>query len=455
MARKRAIASTLAALRNRVLPAGGLRRRLIEGSAWSVFGTGVAQAFGLLTNVVTARLLGRDAYGELGMALTTVNTLTVVGALGLGVTATRFIAESRATDPARTRILVDTCLRLTWVSSAIVAILLGLGANVLSTDLLKAGQLRTGFIVSSLLIVVSSVNGTQLGALAGLENFEGLAKSSICRGLAGIAFIPAGAHFWGLDGALVGYVVAGAATLTYTGRILRETMGDAASTGSAKAQKSPTRELLRFTVPVLLSGIAFAPAAWWTNALIAKRAGFGELALFNAASQCQTIILFLANAVSAVGLPLLSNSAGMLDRATYVRTLRATGLAHLSATTVVAIPVAIFAPYLLRLWGPTFGAGSTVLMILSFAAIVNSINNTVGQVIWSLNRPMLGMSLSLFRAVVLCAGTYLWVDRGATGLALATLSLAVVLAIIQIPIAWRIVARACSQPNLQSREQNA
>ena len=44
---------------------------------------------------------------------------------------------------------------------------------------------------------------------------------------------------------------------------------------------------------------------------------------------------------------------------------------------------------------------------------------------------------------------------GATGLALATLSLAVVLAIIQIPIAWRIVARACSQPNLQSREQNA
>lgn len=424
-----------------MLPAGGLRRRVVEGSAWSALGTGIAQACGLLANVITARVLGKNIYGELGMALTTVNTLTIVGALGFGVTATRFVAESRATNPGRTRAIIDMCLRLTWASSAVVAILLGMGADFLSGKVLGAGQLRNGFILSSLLIVVGSVNSTQLGALAGLEDFAGLAKASICRGLAGIMFIPAGARLWGLDGAIAGYVVAGAVTFAYTGAGLRAAMRTSLVLCQEPTERSPAGDLLRFTVPVLLSGIIFAPAAWWTNALIARKAGFGELALFNAASQCQTIILFLANAVSAVGLPLLSNSAGLSDGRAYVRTLRATGLAHLAATTAVAIPVAIAAPFLLRLWGPSFGAGWSVLLLLSGAAVINSINNTVGQVIWSLNKPILGMTLSLFRAVVLCAGTYFWLDRGATGLALATLSLALLLALVQVPIARQIIAR--------------
>jgi O-antigen/teichoic acid export membrane protein len=46
-------------------------------------------------------MLGKTGYGELGMIQTTVGMFGVFAGFGLGVTATKHVAEFRRSDPAR------------------------------------------------------------------------------------------------------------------------------------------------------------------------------------------------------------------------------------------------------------------------------------------------------------------------------------------------------------------
>src|ERR1035437_5586151 len=73
--------------------------RLAHGVFWSFSGTVVARALGLIASIIVARLLGRGAYGELGIIQSTVGMFGLFAGFGMGITATKFVAEYRKTDP--------------------------------------------------------------------------------------------------------------------------------------------------------------------------------------------------------------------------------------------------------------------------------------------------------------------------------------------------------------------
>ena len=83
------------------LQASPLRRRFVSGTIWSALGTTVSRGCLVLSMIFVARGLGREAFGALGIIQSTVAMLQVLAGLGMGLTATRYIAEMRRTDPAR------------------------------------------------------------------------------------------------------------------------------------------------------------------------------------------------------------------------------------------------------------------------------------------------------------------------------------------------------------------
>src|SRR5438270_13461840 len=78
-----------------------LAYRLAHGVFWSFAGTALARTLALAASVVTARLLGKQGYGEFGVVNSTLLTLQTFASVGLGATATRYVAELRAKDPER------------------------------------------------------------------------------------------------------------------------------------------------------------------------------------------------------------------------------------------------------------------------------------------------------------------------------------------------------------------
>jgi O-antigen/teichoic acid export membrane protein len=72
---------------------------LAKGSFWSFTGTAAGKFIVLLTGIICARILGKEMFGELGIVRSTFNMFIVVGASGIGVTATRYISAYRKSDP--------------------------------------------------------------------------------------------------------------------------------------------------------------------------------------------------------------------------------------------------------------------------------------------------------------------------------------------------------------------
>ena len=70
-----------------------LGTRFVRGAWWSLVGMGAAQGLAVLASIVTARLLGKVTFGEFGMVTGTVGAFGMLAGFGLGLTATKFVAE--------------------------------------------------------------------------------------------------------------------------------------------------------------------------------------------------------------------------------------------------------------------------------------------------------------------------------------------------------------------------
>ncbi len=79
-----------------------IARRMVSGLSWSLASIVAARVIVLFAGIVVARIMGQELYGEFGMAKSTLNMLMIFGSAGLGLTATKYIAEYRKDNPQKT-----------------------------------------------------------------------------------------------------------------------------------------------------------------------------------------------------------------------------------------------------------------------------------------------------------------------------------------------------------------
>ena len=104
-----------------LLPARSLRRRVAVGVAWLSTANAIQSVAGLLVGVGLARTLGVSGFGEWGVLNSTIVTVGVFAGLGLGVTATKYVAELRDSDPARLGKILVLLDRVVLISAASLA----------------------------------------------------------------------------------------------------------------------------------------------------------------------------------------------------------------------------------------------------------------------------------------------------------------------------------------------
>jgi len=83
------------------LPTNSLRKRFALGAFWSIVGSVISQALTLLASIITARILGKSIFSDLGMIVSTVGMFGVFAVLGPGLTAIKHVAEFHTKDTAR------------------------------------------------------------------------------------------------------------------------------------------------------------------------------------------------------------------------------------------------------------------------------------------------------------------------------------------------------------------
>jgi O-antigen/teichoic acid export membrane protein len=324
---------------------------------------------------------------------------------------------------------------------AAAALFVVLLAPWLSRTILDAAGLSTALSLGAVAMFFAALNGSQVGALSGLEAFQRVALGNLVRGTGLILFVTAGALQSGINGALLGYIAAGAATAIYYQMALGRACASNAIAISYRFTRKDFAILWRFTLPVLLTTLSFTPAAWWTNVLLASRNGYAEVGIFNAVFHWQMLIVFFSTAMSNIGLPMLSNIRAERDPAKYKRCLAISFLLTSVPAIAIAVPVAIFSPLIVRLYGPAFEHGATALALISFAAVLSAINIPVGQAIWSLDAIVPAVLLALLRGGVLVAASYALAAKGASGIAAAYVIMGLIQTAATVPFMIFILRR--------------
>jgi O-antigen/teichoic acid export membrane protein len=404
------------------LPVGSLRRRLASGVFWSLMGAVAVQLSNALASIVVARILGKSVFGDLGMVRNTTVMFGVFAGMGLGMTASKYVAQYRTLDPQRAGRILTLCLIVSAAVSLAMSVAVFFGADSLAGRFLDAPRLGPLIRICAPLLFCNAINSVQSAGIGGIESFRQL---SICNAINAIVLSLAticGALMRGIEGAVWGSLVGiilGCIVLEVAAELLRRRHGIQLVFRGLWREHSA---IVHFAFPALLANVLYQPVVWLVLAMLYTRAdGPGEVAIFNAASQWRNLVLFVPVALGQVVLPTLTNLWSSGSSRGYLRTLQAHSLASLMVGAAAAIPIICASPLILATYGPGFTEGWIAMSLLAASAVLQATCSVIGQSLASLGRMWAGFVLNLLWALELYVAARLLIGYGVTGLAAAFL----------------------------------
>jgi O-antigen/teichoic acid export membrane protein len=427
---------------NEAFPVDSLRRRFTKGAIWSFIGVGVSQGFNLLALIVAARILGQTRFGEFGMIQSTIGMFGVFAGMGIGTTATKHVAEFLSTNPTRAGRIIGTTQMVGLISGGVIAAVVFLFSSYLTSHVMNAPHLLLELRLACSLLFLNVLFGVNVAALAGFEAFRTTAKVYFYSGGLTFLLLIGGTYLWGLPGAIGGIVVATmcAAIISYI-----ELHGKARKANvplSYRDFKADLKLLWTFSLPVFISSVVILPAEWLPYTVLANhKGGYDQIAIFSMAKQWSQLILFIPLAASQVLLPILSSLWGEKQFRQYKRVLAKSIILFASIASLIAIPVAIASPWIVKVYGQGFSQGSIVLIWLCLYSIIYVTNVPIGLAIWSMGAARAGMLLAVAYAIFLLGIFYFFASWDALGLSLTFMLTRLLQTIYLIPIIWWYVKR--------------
>jgi len=403
------------------LEASPLGSRLVKGAFWSFFGTAISRTLGLLASVLVGRMLGKEAFGQLGIIQGTVGLFGSVAGLGMGMAATKYVAEFKRKDPVLAGRIISVASATSWLSSGLMAIVLYATAPWLAKHTLAAPQLAPLLRAGSLLLIFGVVTGTQTGALSGFEAFKAVSGINLYVGLLSFPMMVGGAYLAGVKGAVWGLIGSNIINsyLNYTA-VRREAARCAIPLSYSRCfQVWPM--FWRFSLPLTLSGVVNSLVVWGAGAVLVNQPnGYEEMGIYQAVMRVKIIPETIVAMLLAPLLPVLSDAFGKRDTAAYHRALSF----NYAICTAVIVPVSLLQasiPWLTLLpYGAAYAGHESVVRWLMFHAVTYGLLWPMGSTLTSMGHMWLQWLLNLLNVSVYLALCFLLVPgHGASGYAAA------------------------------------
>lgn len=396
--------------------------KLKSDTGWMSISAAAQQVAGLALSVLLARILDGEKLGMYALAQATVATAGAVFGTGIGLSATKLIAEQAGRGNARlwpyaaAPLVLGTSLA--FFGSCVILVF----AEPLATHVLRRADLTPHLAMVSPLLCFNAVNMVQVGMLSGVKHFRTIAQNNLTFSPFRIALVAGGAMWASVEGALLALVVAqGAQVLTLERRVaaIKEFTPELGSPRRITAAE--VIKVLRFAVPGVLSNAVVGPANYICYALLVRQeSGFMQMAAISLTSQWQGAIKFFPTRLLEVSMPSLST-----------RYVEVTGIEfrrqcakHFRRVSAIAflpvLPIALLSGWIMRLYGADYVQFSVVLTLMAGCAALQMSARTLTQSLLASDRPMHEFTFNAVRVMVLLSLWWFWQSLGAYGLAWAT-----------------------------------
>lgn len=420
-----------------------MAKRVLSGVFWVTVGSIAVRVMGMIASIIVARILGRELFGEFGIIRNTATTFMTFASLGLGLTATRYVAELRNKDPVRLRRIIFLSQFCALVFGLLVAGLVFYFASVICTEMLNAPHLIEELRVASGLILLLSINGAQLGALSGFEAFSKVAKVHVIAMVISLPFRILLAVYFGVLGAIFSMLIEQMVCFWLARKYLATFLGKGERTLFANVIDSFNEYpvLLKFSIPAAISGIMVVPVRWFCSTVIVRECGFSEMGLFTAAMSIQIIVLFIGTQLNG---PLLSIMSNLQNEASE-QLQRFNMMASWISASFVVITVLSFIECSEWLYGSQF-SGRDFRIVLSLVMMTTSVmayKQGLARLMAAKNLMWFGFASNAVWAIAIIFCTLSFRRYGAIGLSLAYLISYVANTLLIMPIyfRWKLAPR--------------
>lgn len=414
--------------------------RLAKGAFWTLGGQFAARGLTLVSLAVTARILGRSQFGELGMIQSTFGMFTSVAGFGMGMTATKYVAELRKTDPQRAGRILGLSSLTAWSTGGVMTLALLLFAPLLAARTMAAPELATPLRLGAILLLLGAVNGAQNGALCGFEAFKGAARAGVISSIVCFPVSVCGAYFFGLNGAVAALVATQTVLCVLTFLEVRTHAQRAGFQPSFSGVLGELHLLWNFSLPTMLANLAQSPVNWICSAILANQpGGYAALGQYNAALRVQGLPSAVVGSFLTPILPLLAEKRAVNDslacKRIYSQAIFLVSLVAVPwAILMMASPVLTYLPF-----GVQFSAGGNALVRwLMLQTIASAIAGPLTYIFAVNGRMWLALVLSTFQSLfqVGLSAVLVPTHHGA-GLAAALTGAFGAQTIVSFIIAWR------------------
>jgi O-antigen/teichoic acid export membrane protein len=323
--------------------------------------------------IAVARIVGRENFGEVGILQSTVTMFQAFAGVGLGLTATKHVAEYRAASPERAGHIIAISDLVAVASGAIASAAVFFCAPWLAANALVRPEIAPLLRIASLTIGLSALTGAMNGTLAGMEEFRSIAKVNFISGVAAFPLLLTGALWQGVRGVVL--ALAAQALLTCVMLAL-------AARSKARQHGIPIRlrgarewpVLWRYSLPALLSGIVITPTEWLCNSLLVRHGGgYSEMGIYTAALQWRSLLMFLPIMVVQSAVPVFASVKSAHGPGS--EEFRRLAVVTQNAVVLLVFPVAtllmFFAHGIFRLYGSGYAGGSDILVMTGFLVMMH------------------------------------------------------------------------------------
>ena len=397
---------------------------LFKDSFWALTGSVASRGLGLFAAIIIARILGKDVYGEFGIIRNTLLSVAIFSTFGLGYTATKFISEYKKEKKEHIKSINKYINKITLVTSLIMAFILFISSDFISSTLLNASHLASSLKIVSFWVVFNALTTTQIGVLAGFNEFKRMAKINTIVGVFTFFLSVVFTFYFLLKGALIALLISQILNWYLNFRLVSELTNQFPSIEKYKEQIFIN--IIKFSAPVALQEALYSITSWCNYLLLIKYTTYGEMGLYSAANQWSGVILFIPGILRNVILSHMSNSGDDIHR--YNRILHKMLKINFFSTIIPVLIIFIFSNIITSFYGDNFDGLNAILNISIFSTIFISLSNVYVQAYMSkgYNWPMFWMKFFYQLGIIFIFYILLYVNEnknGAIYLSLSTLLL--------------------------------
>ncbi len=414
-----------------------LRRMLVSASATAIL-QGVSGAMAFVLAVLLARFLGSRDYGIYALAYAWATLLTVPAILGLNTFLVRGIAvyEVRGQWALMKGLLFRTN-QLVMLTSTVIA-LCGVGVALMWLS----PSFRGPFCVAMLLVPLTALTLLRQGAM---QAFGRVVRGQLPEYLIRPVLIIAG---------VVALEIAGGGLLTPTTALAANVTGVAVAfiVGALLLRRAlpaallsvraefVTREWLRASLPMMLIAGVWMANSNITTLVVGSLDGPRAAGVYSVVQKAAEVIVILLYATNMPLAPAVARLYARNDRQGLEHTTEHMARATLFVSAPIAVAFMLFPHVYLDLFGPSFQAGATALVILAIGQLINAAAGPSGNIMLMTGQERIavrgvaaGLLANLILAVILVP------PLGVTGGAIAFASGLVLWNVVLVVLARQLV----------------